>query len=232
LVTGGARRIGRAVALSLAADGYDIALHYNASAADALKTAAAIRKLGVECDIFSADLRDTVDTEALLCGVLRRFSRLAVLVNSASIFRPSGLGNDGLKLLDENLAIHVRAPWVLSAGFVKAVKAGVIINFLDTKISGNMTAFGAYLLSKKALSELTKMQAVAFAPRVRVNAVAPGLILAPEGKGAGYLRQRARSIPLKRPGAVKDITQAVRFLVTSDYVTGQTVFVDGGEHLI
>jgi NAD(P)-dependent dehydrogenase (short-subunit alcohol dehydrogenase family) len=232
LVTGGARRIGRDVALALAADGYDIALHYNTSAADAAKTAAVVRKLGVDCDIFPADLLDAGEAAALLRGAARRFPLLNVLVNSASLFLPSDMGVQGLVLLEQHLAIHVKAPWALSAEFVKVVGSGVILNFLDTKVTKNQTDFGAYLLSKKALAELTKMQAVAFAPAVRVNAIAPGLILAPEGKNAGYLRQRAAAIPLKRPGDVKDVIAAVRFLVTSGYVTGQTIFVDGGESLI
>jgi NAD(P)-dependent dehydrogenase (short-subunit alcohol dehydrogenase family) len=141
------------------------------------------------------------------------------------------MGIEDLGLLEKHWAVHVKAPWGLTAEFAKLVKNGAVVNFLDTKIAKNKTDFGAYLLSKKALAELTTMQAVRFAPRVRVNAVAPGLILAPEGRGPWYLKKQAAGIPLKRPGSIRNIIQAVRFLITNDYVTGQTIFVDGGEHL-
>jgi len=232
LVTGGARRIGRAVALALAADGFDVAVHYNRSAPDAVKTAVAIKKTGADCDIFQADLFDEGDAAGLLWSVAKRFPSLSVLVNSASLFVPSDMGGEDTELLQKHWAVHVKAPWVLTAEFAKIVKSGVVVNFLDAAIAKNKTDFGAYLLSKKALAELTMMQAVRFAPHVRVNAVAPGLILAPEGRGSWYLKKRAAGVPLKRPGNVQDVTRAVRFLIASDYVTGQTIFVDGGEHLV
>ena len=232
LITGGSRRLGRALALALARDGFDIALHYNHSSVDAVKAAVLIKKCGVDCDIFQADLLDPADTVGILPGVLKKFPRLQILVNSASLFLQSGLGTEDIDLLSKHWGIHVQAPWVLSSEFAKVVKQGVIVNFLDTRIVKNKTDSGAYLLSKKALAELTKMQAVRFAPDIRVNAVAPGLILAPEGKGPDYLKKRAAAVPLKRPGTIANIVQTVRFLIANDYVTGQTVFVDGGEHLV
>jgi len=231
LVTGGARRLGRAVALAFAEDGFDVAIHYNRSVSEAVKTVAAIRKLGVDSDIFQADLLDEGDVVGLVHGVIRRFPNLEGLINSASIFVRSGIGSEDLELLEKNLAVHVKAPWGLTAEFAKGVTKGFVVNFLDTRIAKDKTDFGAYLLSKKALFELTKMQAVRFAPQIRVNAVAPGLVLPPEGLGMLYLRKRAKGVPLQRHGSVEDVLQAVRFLTRSGYVTGQTIFVDGGEHL-
>ena len=232
LVTGGARRIGREVALALATDGFDIAIHYNGSFPDAVQAAKLVKRAGVDCDIFQADLLDEDDLVGLVGGVAKRFPRLSVLVNLASLFVPSGLGTADLELLEKQWGVHVKAPWVLSSEFAKTVKSGAIVNFLDAAIVRNKSDFGAYLLSKKALADLTKMQAVRFAPRVRVNAVAPGLILPPAGKGRNYLKGLAGRVPLKRVGNPGNVAQAVRFLVANDYVTGQTIFVDGGEHLL
>lgn len=232
LVTGGARRIGRAVALALADDGWDIALHYHHSVDEANKTAAEIRSLGRRCVCFPAALEKPAEASRLVRDALKPFPGLNALIHSASLFEPSGFGEDALPLLDEHLNIHVRASWVLGASFVKDVQKGSIVHFLDTRVTTNKTSFAAYLLSKKALESLVGMTAIEFAPNVRVNAVAPGFILPPEGKGPRYLRSRAAGIPLKRKGDVEHVTDTVKFLLANDYVTGQVIFVDGGEHLI
>lgn len=232
LITGSARRIGRAMALALAEDGFDIALHYNKSSIAAAKTARMVRSLGAACDLFPADFGVEGEANRLIPVVTRRFSRLMVLVNSASVFVPSGLGAEDMLLLEEHMMVHVKAPWVLVSEFAKLARRGVVINCLDTKVSSNVNDFGAYLLSKKTLAELTKMQAVHFAPNLRVNGIAPGLILKPEAKKPGYLRQKAACVPLKRHGNVGNVIQALRFLINDDFVTGQILYVDGGEHLL
>lgn len=232
LVTGGARRIGRAVALALADDGWDVALHYHTSEEEAKRTAAEIKRKGRRCVCFKAALDQPLAAEELLKDVVKAFPSLQALVHSASLFKPSGLGVEALPLLEAHFNIHVRAAWTMDAAFVRLVGCGSIVHFLDTRITSNKTEFAAYLLSKKALAELVRLSAVSFAPLVRVNAVAPGFILPPEGKGAAYLKNRAVDIPLKRKGDVANVTDAVRFLVRNDYITGQVIFVDGGEHLI
>ncbi|MBF0594516.1 MAG: SDR family oxidoreductase [Candidatus Omnitrophica bacterium] len=232
LVTGGARRIGRAIALAFADSGWDVALHFNTSGKDAESTAQEIRGKGRQCVSFQACLDEPGEAGCLVERAGKFFPGLQAMVHSASLFRPSGLEEKDLFFLDEHMGIHVRAAWMLDAAFVRGVGKGAIVHFLDTKITTNKTEYAAYLLSKKALAELVKMSAVSFAPAIRVNAVAPGFILPPEGKGAGYLRSRAADVPLQRKGKLLNITDTVKFLVDNDYITGQVIFVDGGEHLM
>jgi pteridine reductase len=232
LVTGGAQRIGRAICLMLAERGYNIALHYNSSRKDAQELAAQITARGVDCKLFACDLGREKDVLALLEKVRRACPDLNLLVNNASIFTPSKFERKDLRLLDANWMINFKAPFILSADFARLCKEGQIINILDTKVAKNKTTHVAYIISKKALHELTKLCAVEFAPKIRVNAVAPGIILPPPGKNGGYLKKRAQEVPLKRSGDVRYITHSVEFLLDNDFVTGQVIFVDGGEHLI
>lgn len=232
LVTGGAQRIGRAICLSLAQRGYDIALHYHHSKKEVLELAREISRQGVRCETFACDLSKESQVLVLLEKVYKRFLHLNLLINNASIFLPSEFGRRGLKLLDEHWAVNFKAPFILSGEFARLCRKGQIINILDTKVVKNKTAHAGYLISKKALHELTKMTAVEWAPRIRVNAVAPGIILPPPGKGNEYMAKRARQIPLQKQGDVRYVTQSVEFLMDNEFVTGQVIFADGGEHLV
>jgi pteridine reductase len=232
LVTGGAQRIGRAICLMLADRGFNIALHYNHSKKEADEVAAEIKSLGGKCKTFACDLGQQKQVLLLLEKVHAAFGDLSLLVNNASIFRPSKFQRNELALLDEHWMINFKAPFILSADFARLCKEGHIINILDTKVTKNKTTHIAYIISKKALFDLTKLCAVEFAPKIRVNAVAPGIILPPPGKDAGYLKKRAQDIPLKKAGDVGYITQSIQFLLDNDFLNGQVIFVDGGEHLI
>ncbi|MBL8014125.1 MAG: SDR family oxidoreductase [Candidatus Omnitrophica bacterium] len=232
LVTGASQRIGKAIALALADRGFDIALHYNKSKQEALVLAAEIKQKGGACELFSCDLGKESAVLRLLESVHKRFPQLSLLVNNASIFEPSQLGRDGLQALDEHWQINFRAPYVLLGEFARLCSRGHVINILDTKVSQNKTDYVGYLLSKKCLAELTKIAALKLAPTIRVNGISPGIILAPSHKGQDYLTKRARDIPLQRSGDVKFITQSVGFLLDNEFVTGQILFVDGGEHLL
>lgn len=232
LVTGGARRIGRAICLSLASMGYTIALHYHASAREAEKTADAIRRAEGRCELFPCDLADLRQTDRLIPGVLKKFSRLDLLINNASVFKPSTVRGEDVTSLNWHFAVNLYAPYILTARFARACQKGNIINILDAHIVHNKTRYAAYLLSKKALYELTKLSAVELAPRIRVNAVSPGMVLPPAQAGAGYLKRLAKEIPLKKRGRVEQIAQSIAFLINNPYVTGQVIFIDGGEHLI
>ncbi len=232
LVTGGARRIGEAVCRALARSGYSVALHYGTSGVAAEQTARRISKDGGICATFACDLADGHATEDLVPAVLEEFGRLDVLVNSASIFEKSTLAEGSLDVWDRHFAVNLKAPYILMRSFAHYAKQGSIVNILDTHVSRNKTTYAAYLLSKKTLGELTKMAAVEFAPRIRVNAVAPGIILPPGSQADGYLDRLARQVPLQRKGKVENIAHAVLFLLENDYVTGQVIFEDGGEHLI
>ena len=233
LITGGAVRIGRAIALRLAQAGYDIALHYNRSSGEANRTADDIRSLGRQCQTFNADLSDRASLGPLIDMVLERLPECRTLVNSAAIFRQGPLIDPGDDLFDQHMRINFEAPFFLSRRFVQRVQAGGnIINILDTRVVSSDSAYGAYSLSKKALAELTRLAAREFAPNVRVNGVCPGLVLAPAGKDGVYLDHRARDIPLQRTGSPDDVASAVLFLMANTFITGQLIFVDGGEHLM
>ena len=188
LVTGGGKRIGRAIALDLAARGFSIALHYHQSDKEAKITAAKIRKRRVRCEIFSCDLSNEQTTQELINTVVntKSFPPLKLLVNCASIFEKSQLSTSNIDFFNRHLAVNCIAPLILSREFFRICKRGQIINILDTHITDNKTAYADYLLSKKLLAELTQLSAVEFAPNIRVNAIAPGLILPPKGEEDGY----------------------------------------------
>lgn len=233
LVTGGTRRIGKAICLALSALGYNIALHYHRSARDAKLLAAQINEQhGGRCRIFQADLSRERDAQKLISQVLKSFKRAHVLINNASEFKPSSIKNTDDKTLRQSMMLHVHTPHHLMRQFALKCKEGQIINMLDTNITRNATKHTAYLLSKKTLAELTQMAAVELAPHIRVNAIAPGLILPPDNAPSGHLKRLAKSIPLKKKGDVSHITKTVAFLLSNDYITGQIIYVDGGEHLL
>jgi len=232
LITGGAKRIGQAIALDLARVGFDIALHYNSSQKEAERTANAIRRLGVSCQLFRANLANENQTIKLISQVKKQIPNLEILVNSASIFEKSKLTIKDIKLLDQHFKIHLKAPFILTCEFARLCTQGQVINILDTNVTKNRTSHITYLMSKKSLEDLTKLSAVELAPNIRVNAIAPGLILPPQGQNNLYLDRLATRIPLKQKGEVRNITQAVRFLIENKFITGQVIYVDGGENLI
>ena len=232
LITGAARRIGKAMCFSFSSLGYNIALHYHHSQNDAKKLAERIKQKGGICQLFPCDLSQQAQTDQLIQNVLKRFAGLDVLINNASIFVPSSLKSLDYTSLHRHFAINFQAPYILTSRFARHCRKGNIINILDTHIVNNATRHAAYLLSKKALHELTKLSAVALAPHIRVNAISPGLILPPVTEKSDYLDRRAQRIPLKQKGSVDQITQTVTFLLNNPYLTGEVIFVDGGEHLV
>ena len=231
LVTGASKRIGQAIALMLASAGYKVALHYHYSQKEAQITAGEIKKLGAESELFDCDLANEPGVSKLLSRVYEKFPDLNLLVNSASIFEKSKFDLKDLKLFNDHFAINLKAPFILSCEFYRLCKMGHIINLLDTNIVKNKTSHVAYLLTKKSLADLTKLAAIEFAPHIRVNGIAPGLILPPRGETPQYLDRMAHNIPLRRKGDVSYIAQSVKFLLENDYLTGQFLFNDGGEHL-
>lgn len=232
LITGAAKRIGRAIAKYLAKQDYSIAIHYHYSHKEAQGLAKEIRDNNGHCEIFCADLANAKASQQLLPKVIKKFPDLQFLINNASLFEQSDIKTGNLKDFNQHFAINLRAPLILTSQFAKLyVKSGSIINILDTNISKTKTAHLSYLLTKKSLMDLTTLAAVELAPHIRVNAIAPGLILAPEHKKNDYLDRLAKKIPLKRRGEPADIAKAVHFLMENTFITGQTIFVDGGEHL-
>lgn len=231
LITGSGIRLGRALALDLAAAGYDIAVHYNRSAEPALETAEAIRALGVECHAFALDLRDVAAFPAFIGRVHAAFPNLRVLINSASAYGQATIGATTVELFDEQLAVNLRAPYFLTQAFAAQVGRGHVVNIIDNKIAFNQNQYAAYLLSKQALAEFTRLAALEFAPHIQVNGVAPGVVLPAGTRSPEYIAWRISGIPLHKQGSTADISAAVRYLIGSAFVTGQILFVDGGEGL-
>ena len=232
LITGAAVRLGRACALALAEAGADVVIHYHRSRREAQATAADIRRLGRKAWTLRADLGDPKQA-ARLVGQARRIARgpLDILISGASVFPKSRLEDVTAADLAAQMQLHAMAPLELSRRFAAQTSSGDIINFLDCRIGSQAPGFVAYLISKQALASLTAAMALKFAPGIRVNAVAPGLILPPPGEPESYLERLKDTCPLKRHGSPQDITEAVLFLLRGTFVTGRVIYVDGGRHL-
>lgn len=230
LITGGARRLGRAISLKLAEMGYDIALHYHGAAPNSLIEE--IRGLGVKCEPIKSDLSEPTAASDLVRLAVEACPGLNLLINNAAIFKRASILETTETFLSEHIQLNLLAPYRLSRDFGRLAGRGQIINIIDANAVKNNSAYGAYMLSKKGLFGLTAMAAREFAPKIRVNAIAPGLILAPAGEGDKYMEEAAaRRVPLKRRGNTDDITKALKFLIESEFITGQILFIDGGEHL-
>ncbi len=231
LVTGAGQRIGRALALALARGGVHVVVHYHSSAAEAEDTAGAARALGVKAWTLPCDLADVKAVGALFDEAVALAGPVDYLVNSASSFAPDRLDDMTPETLEAAVNLNALAPLVLGRCLAAQGRPGCIVNLLDARIADYDREHVSYHLSKRMLFTLTRMMSVEFAPLVRVNAVAPGLILPPAGKDESYLAQLASTNPLNRYGAPDDVTEAALFLLRSDFVTGQVLFVDGGRCL-
>ena len=231
LITGAGKRIGRSIALRLAAAGFHIVVHANHSGLEAESTADAVRRLNVNSWVFTADLSDPIQTEDLMARAIETAGTIDCLVNNASRFKPASLNVFTLDDLMQNVRINAFAPLVLARALAKQNRHGAIVNLLDSRITVYDKAHSSYHLSKRMLMSLTKMMALEFAPGIRVNGVAPGPILPPSGKDEAYLEKLASQNPLKRIGSAEDVAEAVLFLLKNEFVTGQILYIDGGYHM-
>ncbi|MBN2341161.1 MAG: SDR family oxidoreductase [Deltaproteobacteria bacterium] len=231
LVTGGARRIGRAVASFLAGRGMTVAVHCHHSVAEATSLVDEIAANGGNGFVVQGNLADESDVLSLLEEANQRSGGLHVLVNNASVFSEDHVLDLTFGSLMENMMVNAYSPLLLSREFARDNAASCIVNMLDSRVVDYDSIHASYHLSKRVLSDVTRMLALELAPQVRVNAVAPGLILPPEGKGDAYVDARKQELPLKKKGTVAQVCSAVDFLIENEFVTGQTVFVDGGRHL-
>ena len=231
LITGAARRVGKAMAQHLASQGWNIAIHYNTSEHEARLFCNEL--IGTypkqQFEIFKADLNLPEEVELLIPQVIQKMTSLDLLINNASVFEPAKLGETTTGFLDRQMNVNFKAPFILIREFAQTLKSGVIVNFVDTRIVNNQSNFAAYSISKKALWELTKMAALEFGPDIRVNAIAPGLTLPPEEKGEDYLLRLAEKIAMKRPGGLEPILKSLDYILNNDYLTGQLLFCDGCE---
>ena len=237
LVTGGAHRLGKAFAFSLARQGFALLLHYHTAEAEAHQTAEEIRSLGVPVHLAQADLTQPDQIKSLfsqLDGILHNsFFILRVLVNSASVM-PVGHPRDlPLEDWDAAFELNLRAPFLMAQEAAKAMTdGGLIVNVSDVGANKAWSRYPSYAVSKSALESLTKILARAFAPSIRVNAIAPGLVLPSEAVTPEEWERLVKRLPLQRPARAEEITSALEFLIRNEYVTGQTIVVDGGYSLI
>lgn len=232
LVTGAAKRLGRAIALGLAREGANVVVHYRSSREEATATSAEIRELGVDAWPLQADLSSHEQAAELIARAVDIAGPVSVLVNSASIFSPSTLADVTFDQVVEQASVNAWGPFALCRQFAaQSIDEGRIVNLLDTRVHGFDLQHVAYILSKHVLLQLTRMMAVEFAPRITVNAVAPGLILPPPGQDDSHLDALAQSLPLRRHGDAADVVDATVFLAKATFITGQVIYVDGGRHL-
>ena len=231
LVTGAAKRIGRATALALAGRGVNVVIHYRSSENEAESVANEVRGTGAKAWMIKADLHEPSEAESLLSYAVEAAGQIQILINNASIFTKSRITDFTVEELADNVQVNAMTPLLLSRSFAAQGCEGAIVNFLDTRLTEYDADHAAYHLSKRMLFTLTRMMALEFAPVVRVNAIAPGLILPPPGKDISYLENLASTNPLNRIGSPRGITDAVLFLLESEFITGQVIFVDGGYHM-
>ena len=235
LVTGAARRLGRAMALDLAAHGFDVAAHYRGSEADAQATVAELQALGAQAHAFQADLSDEAACRALVPAVAAHFKRLDAVVNSASTFEHDDPASFTVAAMEKHWRANT-APAVILAQALHAhldgcSETGCVINIIDQKLWNPNPDYFSYTLSKAALQAATVMLAQALAPRVRVCGVAPGVTLVSGPMSADEFAAAHKMTPLARSSTPDDIARAVRFLIESPAITGTTLLVDGGQHL-
>jgi NAD(P)-dependent dehydrogenase (short-subunit alcohol dehydrogenase family) len=236
LVTGGAKRVGRHVAERLAAAGHGVVIHANAGAAEAETLAASLRTSGARAWAIAADLSDLAATDALIQRAVKHVGApLSGLVNSASVFDFDTPDAINAAAFDRAMAINLRAPALLSQHFAAQADAGAdncVVNILDQKLWNMNPDFFSYTLSKAGLLAATDMMARAFAPKVRVNAVAPGLLLPSHDQTLAQFEDVASLNPMGRPIALDDVVSAVDFLMTNTSLTGQVIHADNGQRMV
>jgi pteridine reductase len=229
LVTGAAHRLGKIFAQTLARQGFDILLHYHHSLDEALQTKAEIESVGRSATLIGADLADPAQISALLSNI----ESLAVLVNSAAFMPAGNVDLLSLENWDTTLDLNLRAPFLLGQEASKKMTAGgLIVNITDIGAQKSWSRYPSYTVSKAALESLTRILARAFAPEIRVNAIAPGFVLQSDIVPAEEWERLIKRVPLKRPARTEEIASALEFLVNNEYVTGQTLVVDGGYSLV
>lgn len=234
LITGAAKRLGRAIALKLADEGYDVAIHYRSSKPDAESLAAEIKAKGRRAALVDGELSNENDVVTFVPRATTALGAVTALVNSASVFEDDRIETMTRASWDKHIETNLRAPLVLAQNFAKALPAGAegaIVNLIDQAVLNLTPQFMSYTVSKAALWTLTQTLAQALAPRIRVNAVAPGPSLKAERQTQANFDAHVKATLLRRPSAPQDIAGAVHYLLTAPAVTGQMITVDSGQHL-
>ncbi len=226
IITGAAVRLGKALACHLADRGWNLALSHNSS--DPAEVIVYAEKAGVLCKTYPGDLSDVGFAEGLVAQAVSEFSDIALLVNCAANFIQENVEHTSTKTLVDTMHLNLMAPYLLMRDYKQKIGRGMIVNILDERITKNIPTFAAYSVSKVALEHATKLAAVEWGETVRVNAIAPGLILPPAGKGQEYLEKNKKNVPTQTHGDVADLTRALDYLIDSPFINGEILFVDGG----
>jgi pteridine reductase len=227
-------RLGKALALALAEEGVGLAIHYNRSSDPAEQTVAEIQALGRDAVAIQGDLSLPGQAPAIVERAADRLGELDILVNSAAIFEPGDLAQTTEVGWDKHFVINLKAPFFLSQAFAAHVgrnRPARIVNLADWRGLRPDPDYLAYSLTKAGVMAMTKGLALALAPNIQVNAIAPGAILPPPGKDQAHLERLAGEIPLRHVGSPAEIVGTLLYLLRSDFVTGETLFVTGGQHL-
>lgn len=234
LITGGAKRVGLAITRALVDAGYAVAVHANTSLSEAEALCADIRTKGGRAAAVQADLGDHAQVLKLVPAAAAAVGPLTLLVNNASMFEADGIGSLDRALFDRHMAVHVRAPLFLAQAFAAQAPANMnasIVNLLDQRVLKPTPLFLSYALSKNGLYAATTMLAQALAPKIRVNGVAPGPTLPSKRQSKEEFARQTARLPLRQGTTPEQVAQAVLFLASATSVTGQTIAVDGGQHL-
>lgn len=233
LVTGAGRRVGRAIAVALGARGMHVLVHYNGAADGAQETAQHIRDAGGRATVMQADLSDLAAAERLVDRAVDAEGELFALVNSAAIMLRTPVGDTTPRAWEEMFALNVRAPYFLAQRAAAALRSsrGAIVNIADLAAFETWPAYVPHGMTKAAIVQMTRGLAHALAPAVRVNAVAPGVVLLPDGWAEEDAEHLRTTTPLERLGTPEDVAGAVIYLLEADYVTGEVITVDGGRRI-
>ena len=234
LVTGAARRIGRAIALDLARQGWDIALHANRSAEEAHQLAGEITALGRKAIVLTADLSQESAVAALVPSAVEALGPLGLLVNNASTFEKDDIASATRESWDAHIEPNLRAPLVLIQAFARQLpegREGCVVNLIDQRVWNLGADFLSYTVSKTGLWTLTRTLALALAPQIRINAIGPGPVLRSIHQTEADFAAECRSVPLQRGTDLAEICRTLRFLLEARSMTGQMIALDGGQHL-
>ncbi len=234
LITGASQRVGRAIALGLADHGYDIAVHYNGSHRAADKTVDDLKTIGVNAAAVQANLLNTKDASSLINKASEAMGgKITCLINNASLFEPDNIHTCTAERFQDHMNVHVLAPLLLMQAFSIALNGddGNVINMIDQRVKRLNPSFMTYTLSKTALWTLTQTAAMALAPTVRVNAVAPGPTLRSIHQTADHFAKETKQIPLQKGPDLNEIVSLMKFILNTPSLTGQMLALDGGQHL-
>lgn len=235
LVTGAGQPIGAEIVLTLAKNGIHVVVHYNTSSKKAKDLAETLKKIGVSAWTIHADFANHAKSPDLVSRAAEIAKQpISILINNASIYPENSITTLTLDDLVKSIDINAYAPLLLMRSLARQApkSGGVVVNILDNRLHGQDSLHAAYLLSKQMFASITKTCALEFAPRIRVTGIAPGLILPPKGKPPVHVKRLQNTIPLMRHGTPQDIANAVMFCISSTFLTGDIIYIDGGKHLL